>query len=150
MSTSIQEQDLIQTIKQLEQRISDLERQQRNLSNGFASIGFSPVSLSLPAGPAPLPNGASGIDIYPHKVELKGRNFDGSSEFNMGFSWNAENNTLEFGSTMDISSVIIRAFSVIPATTTSTGTAGDIRWNASHLYVCTAANTWRRVAIGTW
>jgi hypothetical protein len=31
MSTSIQEQDLIQTIKQLEQRISDLERQQRTI-----------------------------------------------------------------------------------------------------------------------
>jgi hypothetical protein len=31
MSTSIQEQDLIQTIKQLEQRVNDLERQQRTI-----------------------------------------------------------------------------------------------------------------------
>ena len=31
MSTNIQEQDLIQTIKKLEQRINDLERQQRTI-----------------------------------------------------------------------------------------------------------------------
>ena len=31
MSTNIQEQDLIQTIKKLEQRINDLERQQRSI-----------------------------------------------------------------------------------------------------------------------
>jgi len=34
-----------------------------------------------------------------------------------------------------------------PATSTSTGTAGDIWWNASYIYVCTAANTWKRVAL---
>ena len=31
MSTSIQEQDLVQKIKQLEQRVNDLERQQRTI-----------------------------------------------------------------------------------------------------------------------
>lgn len=30
------------------------------------------------------------------------------------------------------------------------GTAGDICWDSSYIYVCVAANTWKRVAIATW
>lgn len=37
-----------------------------------------------------------------------------------------------------------------PATATSTGTVGEIAWDANYIYVCTAANTWKRVAIATW
>jgi hypothetical protein len=37
-----------------------------------------------------------------------------------------------------------------PASATATGTAGDICWDASYIYVCVAANTWKRVAIATW
>lgn len=38
MSTSIQEQDLIQKIKELEQRLNDIERRQRSV--GIATFGF--------------------------------------------------------------------------------------------------------------
>lgn len=38
----------------------------------------------------------------------------------------------------------------VPASATDTGTAGQISWDSSYLYVCTAANTWRRVAHATW
>jgi hypothetical protein len=37
-----------------------------------------------------------------------------------------------------------------PANSSDTGTAGDICWDASYLYVCTATNTWRRIAHATW
>ena len=37
-----------------------------------------------------------------------------------------------------------------PATAAATGTAGDICWDSSYIYVCVAANTWKRVAIATW
>jgi hypothetical protein len=37
-----------------------------------------------------------------------------------------------------------------PASATATGTAGEICWDASHIYVCTATDTWKRVAIATW
>lgn len=37
-----------------------------------------------------------------------------------------------------------------PASATSTGTAGDIRYDADYIYVCIATNTWKRVAISTW
>jgi len=37
-----------------------------------------------------------------------------------------------------------------PASATATGTAGTICWDTSYIYVCTATNTWKRVAISTW
>jgi len=37
-----------------------------------------------------------------------------------------------------------------PASAGATGNAGDICWDSSYLYVCTATNTWRRIAHSTW
>lgn len=37
-----------------------------------------------------------------------------------------------------------------PATAGATGTAGTIAWDSSYVYICTATNTWKRVAIATW
>lgn len=45
--------------------------------------------------------------------------------------------------------VFIRAAS-IPSTPTSTGVVGQIAADSSFFYICTATNTWRRVALTTW
>jgi len=37
-----------------------------------------------------------------------------------------------------------------PASASATGTAGTMTWDADYIYVCTATNTWKRVAIATW
>jgi len=37
-----------------------------------------------------------------------------------------------------------------PASAADTGTQGEVRWDASFIYICTATNTWKRVAIATW
>jgi hypothetical protein len=37
-----------------------------------------------------------------------------------------------------------------PANASDTGTKGEIRIDANHIYICTATNTWKRVAIATW
>lgn len=37
-----------------------------------------------------------------------------------------------------------------PTTATGTGTAGDIRWADDYIYVCTATDTWKRVAIASF
>ena len=37
-----------------------------------------------------------------------------------------------------------------PASATATGSAGQIEWDASYIYICTGTNTWKRVAISTW
>ena len=33
---------------------------------------------------------------------------------------------------------------------TDAGTTGDICWNSTHLFICVASSTWKRVAISTW
>lgn len=38
----------------------------------------------------------------------------------------------------------------IPATAASTGTKGQIMFNGSYIYLCTATNTWVRAAVATW
>lgn len=37
-----------------------------------------------------------------------------------------------------------------PASASATGTTGTVLWNATHIYVCIATDTWKRVAIATW
>lgn len=38
----------------------------------------------------------------------------------------------------------------VPSTATSTGSVGDYAADSSYLYICTATDTWRRVAIASW
>lgn len=45
---------------------------------------------------------------------------------------------------------IIHTLSATPANATATGTVGTISWDASYIYICTATDTWKRVAIATW
>jgi hypothetical protein len=37
-----------------------------------------------------------------------------------------------------------------PASATDSGNAGDICWDAGYVYVCVAANTWKRAALTSW
>ena len=37
-----------------------------------------------------------------------------------------------------------------PATASSTGTAGDIRYDSGYVYICVATDTWKRAALATW
>lgn len=37
-----------------------------------------------------------------------------------------------------------------PSTASSTGTAGQITFDATHIYVCVATNTWVRATLATW
>ena len=45
---------------------------------------------------------------------------------------------------------LIEATTHTPSSATATGTTGQIAWDSSYLYVCTATNTWTRVGIATW
>lgn len=38
----------------------------------------------------------------------------------------------------------------VPASASATGVKGDIAFDSSYIYICTATNTWKRVAIATW
>jgi hypothetical protein len=50
--------------------------------------------------------------------------------------------------TLDVNGSFRIATGYAPATSTSTGVAGQIAWDASYIYVCTATNVWKRAAIG--
>lgn len=41
-------------------------------------------------------------------------------------------------------------FVAVPTTPTSSGVAGQIAYSSTHLYVCVATNTWRRVELVSW
>ena len=52
---------------------------------------------------------------------------------------------------LDINSDVIRLRTAkTPANAGAAGNAGDICWDATHLYICIAANTWRRIQHNTW
>lgn len=38
----------------------------------------------------------------------------------------------------------------VPATPSSNGEAGAIRYNSTHIYVCIANNVWKRAGLTTW
>jgi len=49
-----------------------------------------------------------------------------------------------------LSGSLVISGSTAPTTASSTGTPGEIRYDASFIYVCIATNTWKRAAISTW
>lgn len=84
------------------------------------------------------PNGITSQAIYINGTSLK----VGINGFN---SSNLPQATLDVNGTFRVAS------GYAPATSTSTGVAGQIAWDASYIYVCTATNLWKRVSIGgTW
>ena len=52
---------------------------------------------------------------------------------------------------LDVNSDTVRVRTAkTPASATATGNAGDICWDSGYVYVCVAANTWKRAALATW
>jgi hypothetical protein len=51
--------------------------------------------------------------------------------------------------TLDVNGTF-RVAPATPATSSATGVAGQVSWDANYMYVCTAANTWKRVALTTF
>ena len=63
-----------------------------------------------------------------------------------------DSDTLTGSFSVDVSGVTgeITLEGSAPASATSSGTAGDIRYDSNYLYVCVATNTWKRSALATW
>lgn len=65
----------------------------------------------------------------------------------MTFAYNSNNYEAQ------ITNAIVQAGTVsssAPASATATGTTGQIAFDATHLYICIAANTWVRCTVATW
>jgi hypothetical protein len=63
---------------------------------------------------------------------------------------NATTQAATFAGAVTIAGTVIHTLSATPASASATGTVGTMSWDASYIYICTAANTWKRVAIATW
>ena len=57
---------------------------------------------------------------------------------------------LDCTGTLRATQFYLSSLNTAPASATATGTTGEIRIDASYIYICTATNTWKRVAIATW
>jgi hypothetical protein len=53
-------------------------------------------------------------------------------------------------STKNVHDAMLRVQSSPPLSATASGTKGDAAFNSSYLFICTATDTWKRVAISTW
>jgi hypothetical protein len=50
----------------------------------------------------------------------------------------------------DSTSTAASSGGTVPSSASATGTTGQMVSDSSYLYVCTASNTWKRVALATW
>ena len=53
------------------------------------------------------------------------------------------------GYNLNVSGTIQATLST-PASSSAAGTSGQIKWDANYIYVCTATNTWKRVALSSF
>ena len=60
------------------------------------------------------------------------------------------NGTTTIAGSLTSESLNVTALNTAPASATSAGTLGSIRFTADYIYVCVATNTWKRVAIVTF
>ena len=60
------------------------------------------------------------------------------------------NQAATFAGAVTIAGTVIHTLSATPASASAAGTVGTMSWDANYIYICTATNTWKRVAIATW
>jgi hypothetical protein len=90
----------------------------------------------------------TGGDLGSGSTILVARDSNGTNQFIVGGSGVVQiTNSLQLNGSANVLRIVN---SQTPASASATGTAGTIAWDSSYIYVCTATNTWKRVAISTW
>jgi hypothetical protein len=90
----------------------------------------------------------TGGDLGSGSTILVARDSNGTNQFIVGGSGVVQiTNSLQLNGSANVLRIVN---SQTPASASATGTAGTIAWDTSYIYVCTATNTWKRVAIATW
>lgn len=75
---------------------------------------------------------------------------DTGSARNAAGVWELNNGTAGTFRDLIVRNLRMSAPTLVPASASATGSEGQIAWDADYIYVCTATNTWKRVAIATW
>tara|TARA_Y100000401_G_scaffold110565_1_gene107889 strand:- start:118 stop:1128 length:1011 start_codon:yes stop_codon:yes gene_type:complete len=85
-------------------------------------------------------------------VNYKGiyHKYDGSATGTAQFIHNEADLPLDTAGAVNAKELNLNALNSAPASASATGTPGQIRIDANHIYVCVANNTWKRAALSTF
>ena len=124
------------------------------LINTTASTGRTYYFYPDDTGELRLSDYGTGSGPLTNRLTLDGSgnfNFNSGDVYFENSSGNVGIGTTSPTEKLDVNSDAIRIrTSQTPASAGATGNAGDICWDASYIYVCTATNTWKRASIATW
>ena len=110
--------------------------------NSFGNVG---VGTTSPGGTVDIKAAASTAPLIVQGSSTEFARIDSSGRLLVGGSSDSGGALLQvFGDRIRVGTA------KTPASASATGTAGEICWDASYIYVCTATNTWKRTAIATW
>lgn len=111
--------------------------------NGGSSINLPGVNTE---GDQDTTGNAATATQLAASVSIGGVSFDGSASIDLPGV-----NTAGNQDTSGTATVATRVSdTTAPATATDTGTAGEVRYDGSYIYVCVATDTWVRAALSTW
>jgi len=138
-------------------------------AGGNTAVGTGALQFGTAAGNSN--NVAMGFAAGAYRADGVTQNLVSSLSTFLGFQayplGNSENNeiviganavghgtgTTTIGSAATVRSFILGITNILqgtPASSSASCTSGDVEFDASFIYVCVAANTWKRVGVSTW
>ena len=112
--------------------------------NGGSSINLPGVNTE---GDQDTTGNAATATQLAASVNIGGVSFDGSASINLpGVNQAGTQDTS--GNAATVATRV--SDTTAPSTATDAGTAGEVRYDGSYIYVCVATDTWVRAALSTW
>jgi hypothetical protein len=112
--------------------------------NGFQQTGVTYIGFEAGSNATGSSNIFIGYQAGQNETNSNRLYIDNSNTTTPLIYGEFDNDRVRINGTLEIPSVSV------PATASSTGTAGRIVWDADYIYICTATDTWKRVGIATW
>lgn len=137
--------------------ISDATSQPDTGTTSFGAVGLEAQAINQGAGTATTLSAifvARGASVA--GTVLNNYGLDAKQQFTVGTVHNAIIHSVDQGSGPSSYFIYSEGGRVrfdntpVPASAAAAGTPGEIAWDSGFVYVCVAANTWKRVAIATW
>lgn len=114
--------------------------------NGGSSINLPGVNTE---GDQDTTGNAATATQLASSVNIGGVSFNGSASINLpGVNQAGTQDTSGNAATATVATRV--SDTAAPSTATDTGTAGEVRYDGSYIYVCVATDTWVRAALSTW
>ena len=114
--------------------------------NGGSSINLPGVNTE---GDQDTTGNAATATQLAASVNIGGVSFNGSASINLpGVNQAGTQDTSGNAATATVATRI--SDTTAPSTATDAGTAGEVRYDGSYIYVCVATDTWVRAALSTW